>query len=574
MPVELKRTEQGWELLRGGEPYFIRGAGGDQSLEALARAGANSVRTWDAENVRGESDVGVLLDEAHALGLTVTVGIWLGHERHGFDYGDPVQVKTQFERAKGIVERFKDHPALLLWGIGNEMEGFAEGDNPAVWSAVNDIAAMVKEIDPNHPTMTVTTFVHGKRIEYVHQKCPAIDVHGVNAYGGAPYVHQKLREAAATKPFVLTEFGPPGPWETGKTAWGAAIEPTSTAKAEAYRQSYRDGIEAAPGMALGSYAFLWGNKMEATPTWFGMWLADGAQLAAVDVMQDVWSGALPANLAPVVTRIKIDGDGLLDPGDEIEASLVASDPEGDDLRATWVLRPDSNDVLTGGDFRAEPPEIVGAVQDNDIASATIRMPEEPGDYRLYYTVYDQYGKAATSNVPLKVKGERRVRLPVAVYEDRFENMPWVPSGWMGDTDKLTLDGQSTDSVYAGDSSIKIGFEGPFGWAGIAWQHPANNWGDMDGGFDLTGATELELWARGQYGGEKVSFGVGLLEPTRAFPDSAIKKIDDIVLTAEWQRFRIPLRRLDLSSIKTGFVFTVVGRRTPVTVYLDQIRFVR
>ncbi|MEO0579157.1 MAG: hypothetical protein AAFZ58_10750, partial [Pseudomonadota bacterium] len=79
VPVELKRTEQGWELLRGGEPYFIRGAGGDQSLEALARAGANSVRTWDAENVRGESDVGVLLDEAHALGLTVTEPNAHGH---------------------------------------------------------------------------------------------------------------------------------------------------------------------------------------------------------------------------------------------------------------------------------------------------------------------------------------------------------------------------------------------------------------------------------------------------------------------------------------------------------------
>ncbi len=69
IPVELVKNEQGWQLLRGGEPYFIRGAGGDHSLEALAAAGANSIRTWDAENVRGNDDVGVLLDEAHALEL-------------------------------------------------------------------------------------------------------------------------------------------------------------------------------------------------------------------------------------------------------------------------------------------------------------------------------------------------------------------------------------------------------------------------------------------------------------------------------------------------------------------------
>ena len=88
IPVELQKTEQGWQLLRGGEPYLIRGAGGTHSLEQLAAAGANSIRTWDAENVRGEDDVDVILDEAHALGLTVTVGIWLAHERHGFDYND------------------------------------------------------------------------------------------------------------------------------------------------------------------------------------------------------------------------------------------------------------------------------------------------------------------------------------------------------------------------------------------------------------------------------------------------------------------------------------------------------
>ena len=188
VPVELRQTDDGWRLYRGGEPYFIRGAGGDYSLEELAAAGANSIRTWGVENVRGNDDVGVILDEAHALGMTVTVGIWLGHERHGFDYDDRRQVRDQFNRARDIVLRYKDHPALLLWGLGNEMEGFENGDNPAIWKAVNDIAAMVKELDPNHPTMSVTTFVHGGRIEYLHERLPAIDVHGVNAYGGAQVV--------------------------------------------------------------------------------------------------------------------------------------------------------------------------------------------------------------------------------------------------------------------------------------------------------------------------------------------------------------------------------------------------
>ena len=55
-----------------------------------------------------------------------------------------------------------------------EMEGFEEGGNPEIWTAVNDVAAMIKELDPNHPTMTVTAFVHGERIEFLHLKLQQI----------------------------------------------------------------------------------------------------------------------------------------------------------------------------------------------------------------------------------------------------------------------------------------------------------------------------------------------------------------------------------------------------------------
>ncbi len=574
IPVELKQTERGWQLFRGGEPYFIRGAGGTHSLTELAAAGANSVRTWDAENVRGDDDVGVLLDEAHALGMTVAVGIWLGHERHGFDYTDPEQVATQFERARGIVEQHKDHPALLLWGIGNEMEGFEAGDNPAIWKAVNDIAAMVKELDPHHPTMTVTAFVHGERIEYVHRRSPAIDIHGVNAYGGAAPVHERLREGGATKPFILTEFGPVGPWEMPTTDWGAPYEQTSAEKAAFYRQSYEQGIEAAAGQALGAYAFLWGNKMEATSTWFGMFLDDGARLAAVDVMTQLWSGRVPDDRAPSAMPLEVDGATTVQPGAEVRVSANASDPEGKPLDPRWVLRAESGETLTGGDFRPDLPAIDGAIVAADERGARVRMPDEPGPYRLFYYAYDPAGNAATANVPLLVEGEVRTRLPVVVYNDGFEGMPWAPSGWMGGTEHLTVDGRSTENVHSGEHSVRIRYEGTFGWAGVAWQHPANNWGDQDGGFDLSGAGKLELWARGAYGGEKIDFGVGLLGDDRAYPDSAMTKLEGIVLTREWQRYELKLDKLDLSSIKTGFFVTLTGRRTPVTLYLDQIRYVR
>ena len=380
------------------------------------------------------------------------------------------------------------------------MEGFAEGDDPLIWRAVNDVAAMIKELDPNHPTMSVTAFVHGGRIEFLHRRSPAIDIHGVNAYGGAQAVPQFLADGGATKPFVLAEFGPLGPWEMPTTDWGAPYEQTSTEKAGFYRESYERAVAAAPGMALGAYAFLWGHKMEGTETWFGMLLEDGSPTAVVDTMTEIWTGRPPVNRAPAIEPIRVEGSSRVEPGAEVEVSVALEDPEDDELYVEWVLRAESGDYQTGGDYRPSLPAIEGTVIESRKDGARVRMPDEPGPYRLFVYARDKAGKAATANVPLLVEGDARTRLPFPVYEDRFEHMPWVPSGWMGGVEHLTLDGNHRGNPFEGEACIKLRYEGKYGWAGVAWQHPANNWGDQDGGFDLEGADELELWARGEYGG--------------------------------------------------------------------------
>ena len=111
----------------------------------LAKLGGNSTRTWGFDQLEGG-----LLDQAHRHGLTVSVGIWL---RHDLDYADEKQVAEQIRLAMEGVRKYKDHPAVLLWGIGNEMEG--GGENLAVWKHVEVLARKIKEEDPGRPTMTV-----------------------------------------------------------------------------------------------------------------------------------------------------------------------------------------------------------------------------------------------------------------------------------------------------------------------------------------------------------------------------------------------------------------------------------
>ena len=80
------------------------------------------------------------------------MGIEVARERHGFDYNDEAAVAEQFERIKKEIQLYKDHPALIIWAIGNELN--LRPLNPKVWNAVNQISEYIHEVDPNHLTTT------------------------------------------------------------------------------------------------------------------------------------------------------------------------------------------------------------------------------------------------------------------------------------------------------------------------------------------------------------------------------------------------------------------------------------
>lgn len=390
--VELQGEPGKWTLLRDGKPYFVKGAGGTGSLPLLVALGGNSTRTWGAENLDAQ------LDEAHRLGVSVTVGIWLEHPRHGFSYNDPKSVADQYELAKAAILKYKDHPAVLAWGIGNEMEG--EGNDAAIWSAINNIASMAKRLDPAHPTMTVIAELGQHKVQNIHRLCPDIDIVGINAYGGGASVGKRYVAAGGSKPYILTEFGPNGAWECAKTPEGVPLEQTSTQKVDAYRRSYVGSVQGMPGVCFGSYAFLWGHKVEATTTWFGLLLPDGTRMAAADALSELWTGKPPANLCPTISEIRIAPGSTFKPGGVVEASIEAADPEGDTLKVEWQLYRDVHQYVTGGDPMDAPPEHPEALTTRSPMSVRVKLPAKPGVYRLYAIVRDGQGGGATATLPL------------------------------------------------------------------------------------------------------------------------------------------------------------------------------
>lgn len=569
--VKVYPTDNGWWLTRNGQQYVIKGVGGHTHLDKLAAAGGNSIRTWSADNLQP------ILDEAKKRGLTVTVGLWLGHERHGFDYNNADQVAAQYQAAELTVTRFKDHPAVLMWGLGNEMEGYAAGDNAAIWSAINNLAVMVKRVDSNHPTMTVVAEIGGDRVKNIHRLCPDVDLVGINSYGGAATLPTRYREAGGTKPYVITEYGPPGMWEVPKTPWGSAPEPTSTEKAASYKATYLANVTDNASLCLGSYAFLWGQKQEATATWFGLLLPDGSRLAAVDTLSELWSGKPPANRCPAIRSLQLEGNAKVKPRTTVTARLNVVDPEQDPLTVQWILQAEPQEFGIGGDDEAAPPSFPDAILKSGRESVEVRLPEGGGGYRLFAYVRDGKGGAAVGNIPLFVDAPvtapvpKKATLPFVVYGDAgTENPPFVPTGWMGNAKAMKLDEKSQANPHSGQTCLKFEFHANEGWGGIVWQSPPHDWGDKPGGWDITGAKHLSFWARGETGGEVASFQLGILGADKKYADSANAKLENVALTTKWQQFRINLSGKNLSRIKTGFVINVASPGKPLTIYLDDI----
>jgi len=395
--TEIIKTNVGFQLLRNGDPYYVKGAGGYEYLGLLKDIGGNSIRTWGTENAQE------ILDDAYDNGLTVCLGLWAGHERHGFDYNDEYAVSSQLESFKKDIIKYKDHPALLMWAVGNELDLFYK--NFRVWNAVEEISKMIKEIDPYHPIMTITAGIDPSEVYMIKNYCPSIDILGINTYGGIHYLSDAVRLYGWEKPYMVTEWGPYGHWESPNTSWGVAIEATSKEKAEFRDLSYQY-IKGDSELCLGSYAFLWGYKQEYTPTWYPLFSKEGEATQSIDVLNKNW-GNTPRNKAPIIHSILLNNKDKKESvkikrGKSCVLSYDVTDPENDELEFEFVLMPESTDKKSGGDFEKTPEKIPFKIVEQSNNKIVISAPSRSGQYRFFIYIRDKNKNIATANIPFYV----------------------------------------------------------------------------------------------------------------------------------------------------------------------------
>lgn len=415
--VQVVKQNSQYALAVNGQPYDVRGVGlgysNDENILALKEAGGNTFRTWELTHIEQE------LAMAEKLGLMVAVGIPTGKELLGFDYNNKEAVAEQFKWVSAVIEKYKNHPNVLLWVISNEPNLLFDEDeklkevNPKVYAAMGDIIDYIHRIDTNHPVTFSLAGANPKDIAQVLKYAPNIDILSVQSYGGLVALPDSIAQSNVDKPYMVTEFGPMGHWELPTTDWDREIEEPSAVKATGMAKRMQEIIlDDKTGKIIGSFVFFWGQKQERTPTWYGMFNESGEQTASIDELTRMWTGQYPANRAPQSKAITIDNTQAIEnirlkPSQPATVKVQVTDPEGEPLTHEWVLMKEVETPSQGGHFEAKPAvlalQIITSNVQPDYVEMTFNIPDEVGEYRLFNYAHDGKNKVGNANIPFMVE---------------------------------------------------------------------------------------------------------------------------------------------------------------------------
>ena len=177
-----KVTVDGRKIVVNGAAYYIKGIcyhpvpkgsttrsfeNIKQDLALMQEAGINTLRVY------APIDDTAVLDQIHQAGIKVIMGF--GYDQNGkFD----IRSGTVLD----YVKKYKNHPAILLWELGNEYnyhpEWFA-GDIANWYAALNSTAEDIHKIDDRHPVSSAHGELPTAEVLAIN---PNVDLWGMNVY--------------------------------------------------------------------------------------------------------------------------------------------------------------------------------------------------------------------------------------------------------------------------------------------------------------------------------------------------------------------------------------------------------
>lgn len=199
---------RGRELIVDGRNYFIKGVcwnpvgrGGvhpdnldfvgfsDIDIPKMAAMGFNTIRTYEAITDKAT------LDKLEKAGIKVINSI--------FSWG-----KSPIESVDNIIHAVGDHPAVIMWAIGNEWNYnglYTDLSHEQSTTLINAVAKRVKQLDSTRPIATIYGELPSARLI---ASMPDIDIWGLNVYSGITFANRFERwKKLSDKPMFLGEYG-------------------------------------------------------------------------------------------------------------------------------------------------------------------------------------------------------------------------------------------------------------------------------------------------------------------------------------------------------------------------------
>jgi beta-glucuronidase len=234
-------------------------------FQLMKKMGVNTIRLYH-HPLKANKEL--LRDLYRNYGIRVIMGDFLGKYTlgsgakwdPGTDYNNEEHKKNMLESVTNMVKEFKDEPFILFWLLGNEnVYGYACNANKepeAFFKFASDVAAKIKEIDPEHPVAICSGDI--LFLDKFGKNAPDIDIFGANAYRGNygfGFLWRQVKQEA-DRPAFITEFGCPAYYE------GKSLDEAEEFQADYHRGSWEDiqnnmAFAEGQGNALGGIVFEW-----------------------------------------------------------------------------------------------------------------------------------------------------------------------------------------------------------------------------------------------------------------------------------------------------------------------------
>ena len=234
-------------------------------FQLMKEMGVNTVRLYhhcmNKELLRKlykEYGIRVIMGDLLGMYATGSGAEWFA----GTDFTNPTQQENMKESVRKLVMEYKDEPYILMWMLGNESNYGEPGDpkkdkvgfgsqaklqSDAHYKFVNEVAGMIKSIDPAH----LVGYSNGETvtIDILAKYSDNIDIFGVNAYRGStgfgPSLWQDVREFL-DKPVLITEYGCPAYFA------GKSLEFAEDKQLEYLKGNWEDIVYNSAGSGVGN----------------------------------------------------------------------------------------------------------------------------------------------------------------------------------------------------------------------------------------------------------------------------------------------------------------------------------